>query len=130
MKVLTSKSRLLLILISVLCQAAQAQAPTRTQREVGHLLDFVARPDCQFERNGKWHTGDAARAHLRKKYDYLEKRKLAPDAESFIQRAASASSMSGTPYRVRCGDRPPTPAGPWLSDELKRFRSGKPSAQQ
>jgi hypothetical protein len=107
---------------------ALAQQPSRTQREVDHLLDYVARPDCQFNRNGSWYDGQKARDHLREKYRYLEKRKQVPDAEAFITRAATESSMSGTPYQVRCGGSAPTPSGPWLMEELKRYRgTGAPS---
>ena len=110
---------------AALCAGASfAQAPASTQREVGHLLDYVARPDCQFNRNGTWYRGDKARKHLQDKYDYLVKRDLAPTAEAFIERAATASSMSGKAYQVRCGGAAPTPSGPWLAAELRRFRAG------
>lgn len=102
---------------------AFAQAPANTEREVEHLLDYVARADCQFNRNGSWYPGPKARAHLKQKYDYLAKRKLAPSAEAFIERAATASSISGTPYQVRCGSGAAAPSGPWLSSELRRFRA-------
>lgn len=99
------------------------QVPVNTQREVGHLLDYVARPDCQFNRNGTWYEGEAAKAHLKQKYDYLVKRNLAPTAEAFIERAATSSSMSGAAYQVRCAGTPATPSGPWLTAELRRYRS-------
>ena len=111
------------VLLALACAgSALAQVPANTQREVGHLLDYVARPDCQFNRNGKWYEGEAAKAHLSQKYDYLVKRNLAPTAEAFIERAATASSMSGTAYQVRCAGAAATPSGPWLTAELKRYR--------
>jgi hypothetical protein len=94
-----------------------------TQREVTQLLDFVAQSDCQFNRNGTWHDGRAARAHLQEKYDYLNHRGKIPNAESFIELAASKSSMSGKAYQVRCGNGPAMPSGSWLSNELKRLRA-------
>lgn len=103
---------------------AFAQAPASTEREVEHLLDYVARPGCQFNRNGSWYPGPKARAHLKQKYDYLAKRKLAPTAEAFIERAATSSSTTGTPYQVRCGTGAATASGPWLSSELQRYRAG------
>jgi hypothetical protein len=102
---------------------AFAQAPADTRREVEHLLDYVARPDCQFNRNGTWYQGPAARAHLKKKFDYLVKRNLAPTAEAFIERGATSSSSSGTAYQVRCASGAATASGPWLSAELRRYRS-------
>jgi hypothetical protein len=103
---------------------ALAQQPAQAQREVDHLLDYVARPGCEFNRNGTWYDGQKAREHLREKYQYLEKRKMVPDAEAFVQRAATESSMSGKAYQVRCNGSAPTPSGPWLMEELKRYRSG------
>jgi hypothetical protein len=102
--------------------SALAQVPANTQREVDHLLDYIARPDCQFNRNGTWYGGEAAKAHLKQKYEELVKRKLAPNSEAFIERAASASSMSGVAYQVRCAGAAATPSGPWLTAELQRYR--------
>ncbi|HBZ05033.1 YfeK family protein [Massilia haematophila] len=101
---------------------ALAQDAARTQAEVRQLLDFVGASSCQFERNGKWHDAGPARSHLERKYDYLRERKLVPNAEAFIARAATESSLSGKPYRARCGDAQPIPSAQWLSTELKRVR--------
>lgn len=110
--------------LALLCAATSfAQAPANTQREVGHLLDHVGRPDCQFNRNGNWYSGPAAREHLKQKYDYLLKRNQVPNAETFIERAATSSSMSGTAYQVRCGRDAATASGPWLTAELRRYRA-------
>lgn len=121
------KSPLLLAVAMLACGAVLGQPSARTQREISHLLDFLVRSGCEFTRNGKWYSGVAARAHLQEKYDYLEKRKLLPDSESFIQRAASTSSISGIPYLVRCTGSAPKPSGPWLTEELKRFRTSEPA---
>jgi hypothetical protein len=113
------------VTFALLCAGSiAAQVAGNTHREVGHLLDYVARPDCQFNRNGTWYRGDKARQHLQQKYDYLVKRDLAPTAEAFIERAATASSMSGKAYQVRCGSGAPAPSGPWLAEELRRYRAG------
>jgi plasmid stabilization system protein ParE len=112
---------------AALFSAAHAGADPGTpvaKREVAALLDFVARSDCQFNRNGTWYDAGKARAHLQEKYDYLEHRGKVPNAEAFIQLAATQSSMSGKPYEVRCGNEPVRPSALWLSDELKRLRSG------
>jgi hypothetical protein len=95
-----------------------------TKREVTQLLDFVAQSDCQFNRNGTWYDGKKARVHLQEKYDYLNRRGKIPDAESFIDLAASKSSMSGKAYQVRCGNGPVMTSASWLSDELKHLRAG------
>jgi hypothetical protein len=104
--------------------AVAEQGTPSTKREVTQLLDFVAQSDCQFNRNGTWYDGKKARVHLQEKYDYLDHRGKVPNAEAFIELAASKSSISGKPYQVRCGNGPVLPSGPWLSNELKHLRAG------
>lgn len=101
---------------------ASAALDARAQAEIAHLLDYVATPGCQFNRNGSWHEGAEARGHLQKKYDYLVKRNLVTTAESFIERAASESSMSGKDYQVRCAGGKPVASAAYLKEELARFR--------
>jgi hypothetical protein len=110
--------------MSCLCATAWAAPDAKTQAEVAHLLDRVATPGCQFNRNGTWYDGIQARQHLQDKYDYLVKRDMVPDAEAFITRAASSSSMSGKAYLVKCGNAAAEPSGPWLTRQLQRFRAG------
>jgi hypothetical protein len=104
--------------------AMAGKADPATQREVGQLLDFVAQSNCQFNRNGSWYDAKKARVHLQEKYDYLDQRGKVPNAEAFIDLAASRSSMSGKPYQVRCGEAPAMSSATWLSTELKRLRTG------
>jgi hypothetical protein len=114
-----------LLVMSSVCTTASA-APTATiqsKAEVAHLLDHVATPGCKFERNGTWYDGAQARQHLQEKYDYLLKRDMASDAEAFIANAASSSSMSGKPYLVKCGNAAPVQSGPWLTQEVQRYRA-------
>jgi hypothetical protein len=105
-----------------LCAAAHGQPLAQNREEVVHLLEYVEHSKCQFNRNGTWHESRDARQHLQKKYDYLDRKGLAPDAESFIERAASLSSVSGRAYEVRCADGKAMPSASWLNDELARFR--------
>jgi hypothetical protein len=94
-----------------------------TPAEINHLLVYLESSGCDFYRNGSWHEPKQARAHLEKKYRYLEKRALIGSTEDFISRGASASSMSGEKYLVRCSDGRPVSSAVWLSAELKRYRS-------
>lgn len=109
--------------IQLLSNAAMAQPVSQSREEIAHLLQYVEQSGCQFNRNGTWYRARDARLHLQKKYDYLDRRGLAPDAESFIERAASQSSISGRAYQVRCADSKPMPSARWLTEELRRFRS-------
>ncbi len=91
----------------------------RTQREIQHLMDYIAGSDCRFIRNGKDHTAEAALAHIQMKYDHVRSR--VRTAEDFIDHAATRSSMSGKPYRVQCGNKTLLCAD-WLRAELARRR--------
>ncbi|HEX8405938.1 MAG TPA: DUF5329 domain-containing protein [Duganella sp.] len=103
--------------------AAFAAPEPKAQAEIAHLLDHVATPGCQFNRNGSWHEGAEAKSHLQKKYDYLIKRNLVTNAESFIAGAATESSMSGKPYLVKCGGGKAVASAVYMQEELARFRA-------
>jgi hypothetical protein len=104
--------------------SAHGAAPSpATQAEIGHLLDYLGRSKCEFYRNGTWHAAANARKHLEKKRDYLLQRSLIVSTEDFIDRAATASSMTGEKYQVQCKSSPAVPSGDWLKAELERYRS-------
>jgi hypothetical protein len=104
--------------------AGAEQGSPAAKHEVSQLLEFVAASGCQFKRNGSWYDAGKARAHLQEKYDYLDHRGKVSTAESFIDLAASKSSISGQAYQVRCSGRPEMTSASWLSNELKRLRGG------
>ncbi|MBD9579689.1 DUF5329 domain-containing protein [Pseudomonas sp. BGr12] len=115
------KLRSLLGALLLISMGAQAAVDAKAQQEITQLLDFVEHSGCQFIRNGSEYPAAEARAHLQKKLDYLENKGMVSNAEDFIERAATKSSMSGQRYQVDC------PAGKqdssaWLNDELKRLR--------
>ena len=87
-----------------------------------HLIEFLQKSDCSFNRNGNWYSSVKAAGHINMKYSYLRKKGLINSAEQFIDRAASRSSMSGKPYLVRCDDSEAILSSTWFSDELKRYR--------
>ena len=104
------------------------QSP-QARDEIDALISGLGRSGCEFERNGEWYRAAKAEAHLRKKYDYLRKRGLADTAEWFIERAASRSSVSGKPYRVRCPGRPVEPSAAWFERMLRQWRAKPPSTR-
>jgi hypothetical protein len=107
--------------------SSQVKKPLKSpQEEVEHLFQYLQKSGCRFNRNGNWYSSGKAVDHLRRKYAYLVKKGLFTTAESFIDKGASSSSMSGTPYQVQCDSLPPTPSGPWLTAELKRYRLAQP----
>lgn len=93
------------------------------RREITALIVALGASGCEFQRNGTWYDAATARAHLQRKYEHLRKRDLAPTAELFIERAASRSSMSGKPYRVRCPGRAEQPSADWFLQRLHAVRT-------
>jgi Family of unknown function (DUF5329) len=105
---------------------AWAAAPSTAARaEIEHLLAFVAKSGCQFNRNSTWYAAPEASAHLAKKERYLEDRGQIASPEDFIAKAATKSSVTGNPYTVRCGSEPAIASNEWLTAELRRFRQGR-----
>jgi hypothetical protein len=92
------------------------------QREIDHLLEFVAGSSCTFERNGADYPAQKAGEHLTAKFRYAASR--ITTAEDFIRDLASRSSVSGDSYRVKCG-KVDMPAGVWLTEELQRYREAR-----
>ena len=87
--------------------------------EIEHLLNFVAKSGCTFERNGNDYDSVEARAHIQRKYDHIKNR--ISTTEDFIRYAASESSISGKKYHATCDGQTIT-SGDWLSKELERYR--------
>ncbi|CAG0950851.1 hypothetical protein BURK1_00183 [Burkholderiales bacterium] len=107
------------MLALALSAGASAAPDARGQREIDHLLAYVASSGCQFVRGGVDHAPEKARDHLARKYAVA--RPLIGSADAFIDHVASASSVSGEPYRVRCGAHEAA-AKAWLHAELERYR--------
>lgn len=113
------------LVVALALSASAWAAPTpQAKREIDALIDGLGGSGCQFERNGRWYDAKTAQAHLQRKYDYLRKRDLADTAELFIERAATGSSMSGKPYRVRCGSAV-EPSKSWFERRLRELRGNR-----
>jgi Family of unknown function (DUF5329) len=114
-------------LLAVLTLIAQAGSlPANARVEIEAMLTALKSSGCQFNRNGTWHSGAEAQAHLTKKLTYLVDKNLINSAEEFIALGASTSSVSGKPYQVRCGAAPALDSKLWLLDQLKALRAAKP----
>lgn len=100
---------------------ASADPPPAVQREIDQLLAYLETSGCEFRRRGQWHDARAARAHIDAKYQYLLRRNLVQTTDDFIVNAATASSMGGGAYQVRCGGTI-QPSADWLRAELARLR--------
>lgn len=108
--------------LALVMAAAEAAPPPEARAEIAALIEALAGSGCRFQRNGSWYDGERARTHLQRKYEYLLRKDLVDTAEQFIERAASASSLSGRAYRVSCQGREQE-AGPWFRARLQQLRA-------
>ncbi|KAF1687540.1 hypothetical protein B1992_02420 [Pseudoxanthomonas broegbernensis] len=102
-------------------QAGAADAGA-ADAEIRALIGQLEGSACRFQRNGRWHDARQAQAHLLRKYDAARRRGLSPDAEAFIEHAASRSSLSGRAYRVACPGQAERNAGEWFAERLAASR--------
>jgi hypothetical protein len=112
-----------LLACAVALTGAAASLDPATTAEIGELMTRLEASGCEFQRNGTWHTGAEAKAHLMRKLKYLEDRGAVQSTEQFIEQAASGSSSSGQPYWVRCGKSAPVTSGAWLTSQLQAMRA-------
>ena len=108
------------ILLAVLLPAGALAEDA--EAEIEYLLSSIGESGCTFIRNGKRHDASDAEDHLRMKY--RRGKRHASTAERFIERLASASSMSRKPYFIECGSNEAVPTGEWLTGRLEVLRSG------
>ena len=120
---------LLLFALSMPALADAAELDAVAHGEITHLIDHLASSGCRFNRNGTWYDASRAVSHLERKYEYLLDRGLITDAEMFIQRAATQSSVSGKPYLVKCGNQPEKQSAAWFQAALSKLRA-KPLSPQ
>ncbi len=112
-------------IVSLMILVSSMSVLAGKQSEIQHLLSFVEKSGCEFERNGKVYDSAKARSHMERKYGHVKK--YVDEAEDFIKYAATESSMSGKKYQVTCNGKTQASAE-WLKSELSRYRAGTPSA--
>lgn len=116
-----------IIAIALLVATQAGAAPEVTaDREIRQVIDFVARSDCTFIRNGDAHAPTAAASHLSMKYGKARTKLSTP--EQFIEYVATRSSFTGREYRVQCPGRKEQASGTWLLDALREHRKMAPVA--
>lgn len=112
-----------LTILSTFCSAEELSSSAK--QEIEHLFTHLKSSGCQFNRNGSWYSAAEASVHIRKKYDYLVGKGLLDTSESFIEKAATESSMSGKQYQVKCEGHSVVLSSVWFNNELKVYRSSK-----
>ena len=118
------RSRLIgpVLLMLAAAPAHAAELPSSAKTEIDALLNGLETSNCQFYRNGSWHSGSEAKDHLQMKLEYLVARGLITDSEEFIEKAGTKSSLSGRLYKVRCPNQQEEPSAVWLGGELRKIR--------
>lgn len=114
------------LLLVLLAPCAWAISP-QTEQEIDQLIAYIAAADCEFERNGDTVSPAKARSHIELKYGNT--RKYINSTEDFIKYAASESSWTGRPYKVRCNGVEQN-TSVWLNAELQRLRAAQNAASQ
>jgi hypothetical protein len=124
------KRTIFLVLLAAAIPPLAAGTDATTKQEIAQLLDHLGASGCRFNRNGTWYDASRAVAHLDRKYKYLIENNLVGSVEEFIERAASASSASGKPYLVKCGNGPEMQSAAWFRGVLLKFREASRDAQR
>ena len=101
--------------------ATQIAAQESLDESIKFLLDYVAKSDATFIRNGQTHTPQEAADHIKAKYEHFKREIKTP--EDFIRLSASKSLQTGQPYLVRTKDGKEMALSAWLTDALKAHRS-------
>lgn len=101
--------------------AGQTFATESLEQTVHYLIDYVAKSDATFIRNGVSHTPAEAVGHIKAKYEHFKNQIKTP--EDFIRLAASRSLLTGKPYLVRTPDAKEIRLDVWLTEALKQYRT-------
>jgi hypothetical protein len=100
---------------------AQTLATESLDQTIDYLVNYVAKSDAIFIRNGATHTPAEATAHIKAKYAHFKNQIKTP--EDFIRLSASKSLLTGKPYLVRTPDGKEMHLDVWLTDALKSHRA-------
>ena len=114
-------ARLVVALVFLSMSAGQVRAAESLDDSIKFLLDYVAKSDATFIRNGQTHTPQEAVNHIKTKYEHFKSEIKTP--EDFIRLSASKSLLTGQAYLVRTPDGKETQLDEWLTQALKRHRA-------
>ena len=108
--------------------SAGARADDEVPAEIDYLLSAIGNSGCAFIRNGERHDSREAEDHLRMKY--RRGKRYAPTSEKFIERLASASSLSKKLYYMECEGEERIASGLWLMNLLNEYRASSGDGSQ
>lgn len=98
---------------------ASSPAVAGENEEIDFLLMLVSDSTCTFIRNGREYQGWEALEHLEKKFNYAKSH--INNAEDFIIKIASRSSISKKPYQIECQGKKIL-TGEWMTEALNQHR--------
>jgi hypothetical protein len=113
--------RVMIVPVFLSMFAGQIFAAESLDESINYLLNYVAKSDATFIRNGQIHTPQEAVDHIKAKYEHF-KNEIKPP-EDFIRLSASKSLLTGQPYLVRTRDGKEMQLDTWLTAALKNHRS-------
>jgi Family of unknown function (DUF5329) len=112
--------RVVLAAVFVFALTPKDVAAESLEQTISYLLDYVAKSDAVFIRNGQTHTPKEAVDHIKAKYEHFKGEIKTP--EDFIRLSASKSLLSGQPYLVRTTDGKEMELSRWLTEALVKHR--------
>jgi hypothetical protein len=112
-----------IVLAATMAVAEDTRSQENTAETIAYLLDFVAKSDCQFIRNGQSHTDKQASLHMQEKCRYFKDQIVTP--EDFIRLAATKSLVTDQPYLVRTKEGKELRCDEWMKGVLKEYRKTK-----
>ncbi|EMY70643.1 DUF5329 family protein [Leptospira vanthielii] len=119
---------LFVIEIPILYGKTNSCVPLKEEQKIEKLLKSVGKIQGSFIRNGETHTPEEAEKHLRYKLEEAKNSFFAPNpkewtAKLFIEKVASKSFLTGTPYRIKPANGKEIPSADWLFAELNKIES-------
>ncbi len=113
--------RFLRIALPLLAFATLVLGAESLDQTIDYLIDYIAKSDARFIRNGTSYTPAEAVEHVKAKYAHFKNRIKTP--EDFIRFSASKSLLSGRPYLVRTHEGKEMRLDEWLTAALKEHRA-------
>ncbi len=97
------------------------------EKKITYLLNKISSVDGKFIRNDKEHSPQDAVKHIKMKLTTAQNSWFAPKktewtAKMFIEKIASKSSFSGTPYKIKFRNGQIVTAQDWLKNQLKSYK--------
>ena len=110
-----------ILLIGLIGLSGSAIAESESSKEINHLLEYIAASECTFVRDKERFDGAQWEEFMSK--EYHRDRRHIHTADNFIDRVASDSVETGTPYTVKCEDQELETTDIWLHKELAIYRN-------